>query len=456
MANSLIFDGTKATNINSFPPEAWTISGTQAENPEYESAFLSVVYRSIKLRSNAVSAMPFVISERTSGDIIFSSVEDAMFDRLPIVNNLSEHFYMAEASLCIDSQAFFHKNRNRAGVVQALQYMQPDSVKPKWDKDDGLIGFIRTVGRHKHTYSLEDMLYVCFQNPFKETEAEISPLDSAAKSAGVIIDVDSFVSEFMRRGAVKATLLQVAENTSELERKRLKSWWDKAMDGVRSAWTAHVIGNEIKPIIIGEGLEALKDTGITQQRKEDITTSFGIPYSKLFGNAANFATAQQDDLSFYKETIIPEALRIEQAFNDDLFYELGLSLRFTPQTLPIFQEDETNRAQAFKHLVDSMIKPSIVAQILGYTLPEGIEFSDLDMPEESIITVIDEPPPPQLVDTQAMDEEKARFKRWLSKRNNPQIDRFESDILTESDKAKILGAVTAETVDSFPDWNNYP
>lgn len=214
---------------------------------------------------------------------------------------------------------------------------------------------------------------------------DTSPLQAAMMSAGVVSSIDEFIRAFMGRGAVKMTLLQVPETTSELERKKLKTWWDRVVRGIRTAWSAHIISGEIHPVILGEGLAEISDDNrLTHERKEDIGLAFGIPASKLFGSAANYATARQHEMDFYTSVIIPQALKIQKAFNRQVFALLGMHLKFLPETLSVFQKDEAERAKSLQMLVASGMKLSVATQVLGYALPVSVDYSDLDKEDEGI------------------------------------------------------------------------
>jgi phage portal protein BeeE len=53
-----------------------------------------------------------------------------------------------------------------------------------------------------------------------------------------------------------------------------------------------------------------------------------MPYSILFSEASNFATAQQDEWNLWTLALKPEAEMIEDGFNEQLLGPLGLRLEF--------------------------------------------------------------------------------------------------------------------------------
>ena len=74
---------------------------------------------------------------------------------------------------------------------------------------------------------------------------------------------------------------------AESEAKRFENWWNNMISGVRNAFKTKILNaKSIEPVVVGEGLESLQDTGLTQQKREDIATALGVPQTKLFSSGA--------------------------------------------------------------------------------------------------------------------------------------------------------------------------
>jgi len=176
----------------------------------------------------------------------------------------------------------------------------------------------------------------------------------------------------------------------------------------------------------------------------------------LLANAANYATAQADRRNFYELTIIPEADLVARTINEQLLTAMGLALVFRPEAMSIFQADEAQRASAFSSYTSGGLKPSIAAQLLGITLPEGVEYADLDPEPVAMAPAANEVPAatPEnegddapVDDKDDDDEEKAkeakrleleRFRRWAAKRASPDVAKFVSELLSDDDKRRAL------------------
>ena len=69
---------------------------------------------------------------------------------------------------------------------------------------------------------------------------------------------------------------------------------------------------------------------------------------------------------------------IEGEINRQLFNPLGLRFEFRPELSEHGQEEEVQRASAYKAYIDAGMRPSIAAQVVGIDLPPDIEFDALD------------------------------------------------------------------------------
>ncbi len=410
-------DGAKGGVVDLWGDVGWTNLGSPLAWGKIDRFTLAdrvgLLYRAVKIRSQSITEVPWEILK---GDtVIWSSGDDFPPTELEWFENWPELLTLSEASLTLTSQAFWFLLRNRVRVT-GVQWFSPLTVVPIWDKKLGLVRFDRYVDNEPIPIKLEDMVYIWYRSSLKETAPETSPLEAAERNAKTIDNMDLFISTFFERGAIKATLLTVEGNPVQAEKDKLKLWWESALTGIKKAFSTEVLSATVKPIVVGEGMKDLSNTKLSQEKREDMVATLGVPLSKIFSNAANYATANQDDIAFYKNTIIPDCRLIASIANKTL-RDLGYVLRFTPETMDIFQEDETGRADSYAKYVGSGMKPSIAAAILGIELPEGIEYEDLDPEEKEEETPPDEDTVPQEDELDsAQMEELDKFKRKSLKR----------------------------------------
>ena len=465
MIKSVILDGTKSVNMEDLPEEAWSYLTGQPESTGTDEVWRRVAWlrRGITLRAQGVASMPFSIYQ--NGREVTTSRDYK--DPTGILPFPKRTLWLLESSLTRYGRAYFHIEKNLVKLLR-VRYFAPGTIAPKIDPTKGLTGFERRIGSQPKPLPVEEVLY--FWLPDENVEMgppTWSPGMGAIEAAKVLRNVDLFAATFFDRGAIKATLLTTTSGTPKTERERLKSWWQKIAAGVKTAWTTEIVNADaVKAVEIGEGIESLSNTKLTAEKREDIATALGIPQTKLFSNAANYATAQVDDRSFAEETLIPECDFIEEALNEQLFSRFNLSFRFKPELLSIFQTEEQDRSAAWLNYVNGGMKGSTAAQMLGLTLPEGVAYTDLDtVPREHAI-------PNQLNPSVAPGKATAtgadlgKWERKAIKRvKNGQgaACTFESEELPETLTAAISGALeAAQTVADVQAvfrsalWRQYP
>lgn len=473
-----LFDGQK--NLSLTDPAMWSgvlgfenLSGSTSISTATAWSSVGYVARCVDLRANGVAGLPWSVSR---GEDITADNNDS--SAYPWLGNLYDLLYLTDAALAIGSdgrgQAYWYQVRNQRKQPLSLRWFAPETMTPVWDTSAGLVGFERTIGATTYRYPVEDVPYFAMPNPLHETEPGPSPVATALADIDVMYNLNEFSSKFFERGAIRATILTVEGGIpGDTQKQELKSAWARAMQGLKNAFGVEIFNANVKPETIGDGIGDLDNEALTREKREAISTALGVPHSLVMSNAANFATAEADRLNFYDQTVKPSALRIQTVINETIFEPMGVTFRFAPETLPLYQEDEEQRAQSFAMYVGAGILPSIAAEMLGLTLPQGIEYVDLD-PEPTPQTITVLASEPQQIATTADDDEPAKskawrneagiFKKWCEKRQGrgQRIDvaRFRADHLSADDKATIAGEIAGDAAGDdapFPDeWLSYP
>ena len=447
----LLFDGRKAVNVDLLVGnEGWTTANGSAPLPEevrlyYE--YVGLLYRCTHIRADSLSKVPWAIVN--SADKTLWEKGQPCPPQLLWLKSLPRLLYKSEAALSLASEAFWHKERNRVKVT-GLRWFAPIATTPYWDTRLGLTHFERNVGVGLEKYPTDEIVYLRYEHPLHETLRDRSPAEAAMAAAGVLYNVDQFVANFFERGAIKATLLTVKGNPAKEEKDRLKAWWNRVFSGIKNAFKTDVISADaVTPVVVGEGIQELSNTDLTGEKRSDVAITLGVPLSMVFSDAANYATAEQDEKNFYNSTIVPDCELMAEQINEELLGELGLHLVFRPEAMDIYQEDENEKAQSFAVLVNAGIKRSVAAEMLGMELPDGVKYDDLDDVEEeepaqpvnAATTPADGAQPPVTNDEEddpAKASEVRRFRAWARKRKDPNPDAFHSRLLSAADKAAIL------------------
>lgn len=449
----VFISGGKAVTLNDLDNFLdWLVSEGQAGATSIKQAHKVVpwLFRGTDIRKNAVASVPFKIY--SGEDEIDSSA-----NYQNVVGFLPNPFRLLreiEGSLTLTGRTYLWNTHNRVKVLD-LRYLVPTTVRPKTTQADGLVGWERNTGSGWRDVPLEDITYLWGD----DTYVELGPPDAypgaaALLASGLLISIDEFATKFAERGMVKASLIKVPRGTAETERNRLKRWFKKRLFGVSKSGSVEVVEADTVEIhTLGEGLSELAEVELTTEKRHDVATALGIPATKLFSGEASGlgggGVVAQDDLNFYNETVIPECLFIAAELNRQVFGfgSMNFTLRFHWETMDIFQTDEAQRATAVKTYTEAGYPLSVASEILGVELPQGMEYVDLDVPDN-------EPGDDQSDDREA----KADVRRWrsialrqLGQGKSPAYD-FESVHIAPGRHAQIVGALktatTAEEVKS--------
>jgi phage portal protein BeeE len=377
--NLFMTDGEKTSKFRfeDFPAEAWhTVTGTDEGGGVLKKLYSSVpwLFRGVDIRAKALAKVPFTI---TKGETVIDTSEDYK-NAVGFWPKPDETLELLEASLTLMGRAYLLKAENQFGFLKLLRYLAPTTISPKIDKDEGLLHFERRIGGTPRRLELEEVAWFWGRDAFTEIgPPDTSPAKTAIRAAGVLFNVDSFVDAFFKRGAIKAMLLAVPKGTAKGERQKLKAWYRKLFEGISKAWATAVVSEKIVATTIGEGIQELSNTTLTKEKRQDITVALGVPANILFSDDANFATAKQEDFRLYDQTLLTEIKIIETNLNLHVFHPQGFSIKFHPQTLQIFQEEEVNRSAALVNLVRSNVPLIPGMKILGYDLPPEMDWEDL-------------------------------------------------------------------------------
>ena len=316
-----------------------------------------------------------------------------------------------------------------------------------------------------------------------------SPLQAASTSAGVVLNADKFSALYFERGAIKATLLAVTGNPPPEEKKRIKGMWGRLFKGLGNVFEEMVINAEsLKPIVIGEGLEAVNDKDLTDNKRQAIATALGIPHTMLFSSSASGlgggGVAAADKRALYDEMALGEAEFIQEVTNEQILEPAGYKLRFVPETMDLYQVDEAQRAGAMSSFMDAITKAGSLEMAQAMFTIYGVEVSEEAMglieqhyaakqerAEQLSKQVIPKPAPVAPVPAPAPEpaEKRTDVDRWRDKAikalkagkdaNVP----FDTDAIPHALQGAIMGRLEgvtdAEQVrDLFDDltWEGYP
>lgn len=346
------------------------------------------VFRCVAIISGATGAIPATISKTGAKEPIWDSDRDkdmpadlVQFKELPALLPL------ISASYVLLGKAYCLRKRARNGGEVDMRWLMPSSIEPQIGTQ-GLIAFRRHMNNGViNVLPPTDVLYMWYPDPLVELgEPSVYPGYSAAQAAEIVMNMDKFLSAYFRRGMIKATLFVVKGGMiPEPERERVRSWWTRVTSGLKGAFTTEVINGDGTEIVsIGDGLTELGNAELTNEKREAISTAFGMPHSLVMSNAANYATAEQDVLSLHQNTVIPIAKQLERELNRQLFNPLGYTFSFEYRRIEAIQKSEVAKAQMIQQLTGAPVLTINEGRaMLGYDpIDGGDKIIGVKTPEE--------------------------------------------------------------------------
>lgn len=289
------------------------------------------LFRCLRLRADALASIPYTIWDG----------ETEVDWPIPLQRSL----WSTEAFLCLYGASYWLKRENRV-TVKEIQVLNSNVTKPVVDTVKGIIGFVQSGGGKEIKYKPDQIVYFRYWNPVDDLGPGVAPGQVVNTPANLVKNANTWASRFFLNGAIPAVLLSTEQTIQPKERKELESRWAKMLKGIQKAWKTIVLTRGLKADIIGMPVKDLAMPDLMLWTQKQIASAFGVPLAMLEENAANRATAEIHRLSFWTETMIPEAEQVQFDLNEQLFKALGLRFEFHFNMIEAIQKDEANKAKS--------------------------------------------------------------------------------------------------------------
>lgn len=320
-----------------------------------------MLYRAINLRADALGTVPFVL-ERNDVNVDY-----------PFATPMDQLIQQTERALLLTGNAFWLR-LYRGRVLYGFQFLNPKSVqveyKPELQTSDNVMTGVRFSqninGKIYGPWTIDEIVYWREPSIRDDVMGGIAPASVALQSAQLAYYLERFTSAFFEHGAQPAVIMSLDKSITPPEYERLKSDWRSRVENVSNAFKTFFFRGDVKTQILTFPLKDMELVPLQERVTTNITTTFGVPRTMLEASAANYATADSDRQSFWRETIVPRLTFYQRVLNQQVFAPLKYKMHFTPETLDVFQTDEAERAGSLLQLVQAGVPLSSAMKILGY------------------------------------------------------------------------------------------
>lgn len=350
---------------------------------------VAAVYRAINFTADTLANMPFAIMKEGGDDIDTSDEYKNEVGFLPYPRAL---FRLMVQSLLITNSAYaFQESKGRQ--LLNLRYISPATITPKTDTNTGeLLGFTRTLNTTRTDYPIKgdfcNIVYVFNLNWKNELlPDDNSPFKAMMNAAGIGYYADKYIRDFFERGGIKPTILTFDGVLDPTSMERVESVWTKVIRGYYK-FLGKVFNGKFTPVVIGEGIEALKDEQVYNNALRNIAIAVGMPQDALLQTADSYATAQVHKSTWFSDTLTPLAMALAEPLNEQVFKRLGYRFEFRPDGAEPNMEEESNRINAANTLYGILSKANrkdsdkVAIEALGIDLPAWFKWEVDEVAEE--------------------------------------------------------------------------
>lgn len=429
--------------------------------------YVPLLYRAVQLRCDAISSVPVNIYKGEENEVDW-----------PYPTKLGNLLWQWEASNLLAGAAYGEIVTNKSGFRKDIKYRNPFDMNVKYTK--GVYEFKQNssgaVWYNEPEAGQYQMLYIKEFDPTQDTNPGVGAAKASNIDAKLLYAISKFPEMYFEGGAMPVTLLGIDSNDRN-EIERIQSWFRRSATAIKNAFRVlGVRAGSITPVTLTPPLKDLSFPELNDIAKDNISMAFGIKQTLLDSEAANYATAQEDRLSFYEDTIKPRARLFADALNEQLLARDGLRIEFKFNEMEIFQTNESERADLLHKFMNSNMPIELSLDLAGYELTDeqmavlrayqrerGVHYPEAELEEDQLEqpTI---PKKPVEVDPQEMELRK--WQRMAEKRvkEGKELREFETDLIEPSLHGAISGALdgvkTAEEIrnifDSVIAWREYP
>lgn len=415
-----------------------------------------MLYRAVNLRCDAISTVPVKL---------YRNDEDTEW---PWSQDLAQLIKETERHLLLTGGAFWLKLR-RGNVLTGFQILNPTTMRVDWDARKATPGnpyagitFHQSIGEVNYgPWGIDDIVYFREPSLHDEVRPGLAPASVALQSAQLGHYLERFASHFFEGGAQPITVLNLPESMDESEFKRFRTEWQSRFSGVINAFrTAFVRAPDLKISTITPPIDSLMLPELQERVITSITMTLGVPRTMVEASAANYATADSDRQSFWRETIVPRLSLYDHVLNQQLLEPLNYQLLFQPEALDVLQTDEAQRAGSLLQLVQAGVPLRGAMTILGYDMIEdalGPEPEPTPPTEPTPTPPEPSPAPPQddtvdvapaeQIDVAARSAEWALLAKKIERRikaGKDPVCAFESNVLSKDDIKSVMSRIAPQ------------
>ena len=319
---------------------------------------ISAVYGCVRILSESVAQLPFVLYERFGDDSKRRAIDHPLYDLLlNSPNSELTAFELREllmVHLCLRGNAYCEIVWGRDGHVRALWPLHPDRVWPVRG-DDNLLYYDVTTGwsggyeRYRHTVRLHPRQVLHLRSMGTDGVMGLSPIALHKQGIGLAAATEEFGARFFGNDARPGGVLEHPGVLGDEAHKRLSGSWESRHGGLSNSHRIAILEEGMTYNQIGIAPEEAQFLETRKFQVNDIARIFRVPPHMLADlDRATFSNIEHQSIEFVVHTLGPWLVRFEQAAARDLLLPSERRRYFTDYMVDaLLRGDIQSRYQAY-------------------------------------------------------------------------------------------------------------
>ena len=321
-----------------------------------------MLYRAVNLRADALSSVPFQLTR--NGEPV----------EWPWQMNLPQLIKDTERNLLIFGAAYWLrvvKGRTLTGFISLnaanTTWFFDQSKADIYEPYRGMTWSQTLNGRLYGPWTMDEIVYFREPSFIEDVGPGLAPAAVALQNAQLSHYLTAFATAFFQGGAQPVTVMNLPEYTDTAEVERFSADINaKAGGGILNAFKYLFLRSpDLKVTQLTPNIDTMQMPELSERTITAVAATLGVPRTMLEASAANYATADSDRQSFWRETIVPRLNMYEAVINSQLLNPLKYEFKFNPEMMDVFQADEAARAGSFLQYVQGGIPARSAAMLLG-------------------------------------------------------------------------------------------
>ena len=279
---------------------------------------MAAVFACIRVRSETVSCIPLICYQKKDGkrSVAKDSNLYKIFHNKPNKYMSPSSFKQTmQSDIDIYGNAYAYKQKNVYGDLLGLLPIKAGAVRLKVDNFTPTYE-INTVDGMK-MYTRDDIFHITGMS--FDGITGISPIEYAARAAGLGLEYERFSQEFFKNGAFPSVAIEMPNAMTDIAFNRLKEEVDKKHSGTQNAGKPWIIEDGGKMTTLSVNAADSQFIENRKFQKEEIASIYRVPMHLIQSlDRSTNNNIEHQSLEFIKYTMLNQFVNWEEAIESQL------------------------------------------------------------------------------------------------------------------------------------------